>query len=213
MTKLIRCGGWTLDFESRQIRRGAEEVRVTPKAFEVLEVLVTSAPRALTKREIMDKVWSDVVVTENSLTAVIAELRAAFGDDPAHPVFIRTVQRFGYVFAGKTDPGATTAKSRARVIVANRPIVLSEGANEIGRDAESAVVIDHASVSRHHARIVITGTSAHIEDLGSKNGTFVRDQRVNGSMDLADGDEIRVGTQRMIFRLTTPMMSTATFET
>ena len=213
MDKIVKCGEWTLDFESRQIRRGTDEVHLTPKAFEVLEILVTSAPRALTKREIMDKVWSDVVVTENSLTAVIAELRAAFGDDPAHPAFIRTVQRFGYVFAGKMDSGATAAKSRARVIFGNRPIVLSEGANEIGRDAESAVVIDHASVSRHHARIHISGASARLEDLGSKNGTFVRDQRVSGSMDLADGDEIRVGTQKMIFRLTTPMMSTATFET
>jgi DNA-binding winged helix-turn-helix (wHTH) protein len=208
MAKLIRCGDWTLDFESRQIRRGADEIHVTPKAFEVLEVLVTSAPRALTKREIMDKVWSDVVVTGNSLTAVIAELRAAFGDDPSHPAFIRTIQRYGYVFAGKVD-----SKSRARVIFDNRPIVLTEGANEIGRDPESAVVIDHASVSRHHARIIIDSSSARLEDLGSKNGTFVRDQRVNGSMNLTDGDEIRVGTQKMIFRLTTPTMSTATFET
>jgi DNA-binding winged helix-turn-helix (wHTH) protein len=213
MNMIVKCGDWTLDFESRQIRRGADEVHVTPKAFEVLEVLVTSAPRALTKREIMDKVWSDVVVTENSLTAVIAELRAAFGDDPSHPAFIRTVQRYGYVFAGKMNSDAMPAKSRARVIFDNRPIVLSEGANEIGRDPESAVVVDHASVSRHHARIIVAGSSARLEDLDSKNGTFVRDQRVNGSMNLADGDEIRVGTQKMIFRLTNPTMSTATFET
>lgn len=59
--------------------------------------------------------------------------------------------------------------------------------------------IDSPKVSRHHARIRVTGSAAVIEDLGSKNGTRVGLQNVEREMPLADGDEIEIGPARLLF--------------
>ena len=62
------------------------------------------------------------------------------------------------------------------------------------------VWVGHASVSREHARLVVSGETAEIEDLGSKNGTWVGSRRVEGRLRLADGDEVRVGEVRLLYR-------------
>ena len=69
----------------------------------------------------------------------------------------------------------------------------------IGRDPAAAIEVDDVSVSRYHARIVIDGSAARIEDLGSKNGTFVRESRVSGTVPVRDGDSIRLGSVAMVF--------------
>ena len=58
------------------------------------------------------------------------------------------------------------------VVLANRELVLMNGANVIGRDPDATIQIDARGVSRHHARILVSGDEATIEDLGSKNGTL-----------------------------------------
>ena len=68
------------------------------------------------------------------------------------------------------------------------------------RDRWSIVWIDDFDVSRHHARIVIDGEGARLEDLGSKNGTFLRGEKILSEVDLADGDIVRVGGATMVFR-------------
>jgi pSer/pThr/pTyr-binding forkhead associated (FHA) protein len=68
-------------------------------------------------------------------------------------------------------------------------------------------------VSRHHARIVVDGTAARLEDLGSKNGTFLRNQRLEGSHPLRDGDAIRLGLVALVFRRFEPGISTETVAT
>ncbi len=74
-----------------------------------------------------------------------------------------------------------------------------------GRDAEVAFPLNSSTVSRQHARITIKGVSATLEDLGSKNGTFLRGQAVTTPTPLVDGDRIRMGDCELIFRtLTTP---------
>ena len=70
----------------------------------------------------------------------------------------------------------------------------------LGRDAQVGIFIDHTSVSRQHARIVISGEGAILEDLHSKNGTFLRGARVEAPLRIADGDEIRLGSVPMTFR-------------
>jgi pSer/pThr/pTyr-binding forkhead associated (FHA) protein len=77
---------------------------------------------------------------------------------------------------------------------------LNPGENLVGRNSDAPVHIDAASVSRRHARIDVDGDRAHLRDLGSKNGTFARGQRVEGVVDLFDGDAIRVGDVWLIFR-------------
>jgi pSer/pThr/pTyr-binding forkhead associated (FHA) protein len=77
--------------------------------------------------------------------------------------------------------------------IGHRRYVLSPGANSIGRDPNSMVCINDASVSRSHARITIAGANATIEDLQSKNGTQVMGEPIKGPTRLKDGDEIEFG--------------------
>ena len=92
----------------------------------------------------------------------------------------------------------------------DQQFLLPEGAVEIGRSAEVAIRIDAGSVSRRHARIVIRGDEARLEDLGSKNGTFVDGKPVTSACLLKDGDEIRIGRVELTFRLAPPTKATDT---
>lgn len=83
---------------------------------------------------------------------------------------------------------------------AGRTLLLHEGPNVIGRDPDVAIVIDSPKVSRRHALITINAGGATMSDLGSKNGTFVNGVRVRSPIFLSDGDEITVGSTRLVFR-------------
>ena len=78
-------------------------------------------------------------------------------------------------------------------------IDLRDGENVLGRIREAVVCIPSTRVSRRHARIVVHGTSATVEDLGSKNGTYVGDRKIEGATSLVDGDTIRVGDAEFVF--------------
>lgn len=78
--------------------------------------------------------------------------------------------------------------------VGPREIPLQAGETLIGRGEGCQVVVNEAMVSRKHARIVLRGSGLYIEDLGSANGTFVNQDRVQGSRDLFAGDRIFIGT-------------------
>ena len=80
----------------------------------------------------------------------------------------------------------------------------------IGRDPDVEIFLNSAGVSRHHARIRISEGRATIEDLGSKNGTFVGDQRVEGLRSLGDGDIIGVGSVKLTLRIFQTPSSTKT---
>jgi DNA-binding winged helix-turn-helix (wHTH) protein len=82
----------------------------------------------------------------------------------------------------------------------DRGIRLAEGENVIGRTPESRVQVAHHRVSRRHARIVVKDGRATLEDLGSKNGTYLRGERIDEPSELSDGDEIRVGRVTLTFR-------------
>jgi pSer/pThr/pTyr-binding forkhead associated (FHA) protein len=79
-------------------------------------------------------------------------------------------------------------------------IALAEGENVLGRDPASAVVVGHPAVSRHHAKVVVEGPRASIEDLGSHNGTFIGTRRVEGRAPLSDGDEVHLGSATLTYR-------------
>ena len=81
----------------------------------------------------------------------------------------------------------------------------------LGRGPESVEWIKRDTVSRRHARIVVVGDKATLEDLGSKNGTFINGKRVSEAAGLADGDEIKLGSVPFGFRMLRDADSTATF--
>ena len=77
--------------------------------------------------------------------------------------------------------------------IGHRRFVLNDGVNTVGRDPNSTVCVNDASVSRGHARITITDGQAMLEDLQSKNGTQVMGEAVKGPTRLNDGDEVEFG--------------------
>jgi hypothetical protein len=152
-------------------------------------------------------------VAEANLPSLVAEIRGATGDSADEPRYIRTIHRFGYAFCGIVSDGAAEGEAGARplgswLMCEGRQIRLAEGDNIIGREPEAAVWLDFFTVSRRHARLVISGGRATLEDLGSKNGTQVRGERISAPADLVDGDEIRIGAVVLSFRMPTRPGST-----
>src|SRR4029450_4267614 len=96
----LRFCGCTLDIEARRLFRGRDEVHLSPKAFETLRALVENRPRAMSKAELLQRVWPDVIVSEVSLARVVNEIREALGDDRKGRI-VRTVHSHGYAFVGE----------------------------------------------------------------------------------------------------------------
>ncbi len=207
----LTFGDCVLDSGTREVLRGGKPVSVSPKAFRLLEILADRSPNAVSKEELHRLLWPDSFVSDASLANLIAELRTALGDQAKRPGVIRTVQRFGYAFSAEALPRARGARPASvhRLIWGDREIALRPGENLLGRDEEAVIWIDDPLVSRRHARIVIDESGALLEDLGSKNGTFVRGKRVEAPTNLADHDLLTIGPASMIFRVFQPAASTA----
>ena len=202
----VEFGEFALDARTRELRGEDRPVHLSPKAFQLLELLVRRRPEAVPKAELIAEVWPGVHVTEASLASTVAELRAALGDQKSSPRFIRTLHGFGYAFCAEavesTRPRPGSPDSPAfRLIWNRREIQLSEGENLLGRDRESVVWLDSSTVSRRHARITIAGGHAVIEDLGSRNGTWVGGRKAEAPTPLADRDEVKLGSVLMTFRV------------
>jgi DNA-binding winged helix-turn-helix (wHTH) protein len=189
-----RFGEFWFDPGRRELRRGDEVVPLAPKAFELLALLLERRPEAVSKTEIRERVWPRTVVSDASLPRLVNAIRAALGDDSDRPRFVRTVHGFGYAFCGEVEGRQEPLLApAARLVWGGRQLALHEGRNVIGRDADTDVCIDAATVSRRHARITIDPEGATIEDLDSKNGTGVGAEGVRGPRRLVHGDEIRLG--------------------
>ena len=197
----VRFADFSLDSPARELRRGSEVVHLSPKAFDLLVLLTEATPRALSKSEILDAVWPGTFVVDSSLASVVKELRAALGDDAKDPRFVRTVYGYGYAFTAEAITPQQSRTVECRLIWGAREIALHAGSNIIGRGGDAVAWIDDPSVSRHHAVIALDEADATIEDLRSKNGTFVEGVRVRARQRLNNCDRIDFGRVRMIFRL------------
>lgn len=190
-----------LDSDTRELLRAGRVLSLTPKAFQLLTTLIDNAPRAVSKRELQDLLWPDTFVIEANLQHLIGEIRTALSEDHRHPRFIRTVHGFGYAF--KAEPARVDVRAAVvcRLETPGGPVTLAEGEHLIGRDAAARVVIDSSTVSRRHARIIISASAVTLEDLGSRNGSFVSGRRVSGVVPLGDGDTVRFGRVAMVLRV------------
>jgi DNA-binding winged helix-turn-helix (wHTH) protein len=210
----VRFGPFTLDLDTRQLMRGRREMHLAPKAFELLATLVLDRPKVLSKAVLQQRLWPETFVVEANLSNLIAEIREALGDRPRAPLFIRTVHGFGYAFSGDattTTPG-TKGSDRPSCWLewGKRRFLLSSGEHVVGRDPDVEVRLDSSTVSRRHARLVVTAEGTTLEDFGSKNGTFRGSERVTSPVQLADGDSIRIGSLLMTFHVRAPFGSTDT---
>lgn len=101
--KLVR-GELTIDFDRRRVVRSGVEVRLTPKEFELLTVLVSHAGRVLTRRTIAKAIWGAHVADQaEHLRVLMGQLRKKIEPDPANPRFLLTEPWVGYRFADEAD--------------------------------------------------------------------------------------------------------------
>jgi DNA-binding winged helix-turn-helix (wHTH) protein len=213
---ILRFAAFALDTEQRRLMRGGADVHLTPKAFNLLALLVAEAPRVVPKAELHERIWPGTFVTDATLASIVKEIRRALDEGEGAASRIRTAHGVGYAFASAIVPG-TQAAQRPPVSATShwidergRSVMLWPGENMIGREPSSAVSIDLAGVSRRHARILVTRDGATIEDLGSKNGTRIGEQVLTGVVHLHDGDQIHVGPAILVYRISAVGLSTAT---
>jgi DNA-binding winged helix-turn-helix (wHTH) protein len=201
-----RFGPFTVDVETRRLSNHHAEVHLSPKAFELLVALLDERPRVLSKRELQRRLWPDTFVVEANLSNLIAEVRAALGDQAREPVFIRTAHGYGYGFCADATTEAAGAASGPAALACwlewgRQRFALGAGEHIIGRAAGVDVRLDATTVSRRHARLTVAATSARLEDLGSKNGTFRGADRLVAPIHLADGDVVRIGSLVLTVRV------------
>jgi DNA-binding winged helix-turn-helix (wHTH) protein len=203
----VRFGECVLDSDTRELSVRGEAVHLSPKAFQFLELLLESRPKALSKSEIHERLWPGTFVSDGTLASLLVEVRSAIGDSARESRFVRTVHRFGYAFSGGAQElrenvsAVGGQKLIYRLIWGNREVALSPGENLLGRDEAAVVWIDDALVSRRHARIVIDERGAVLEDLKSRNGTYLRGKRIEAPRKLDDEDQLTIGPASMTFRV------------
>jgi DNA-binding winged helix-turn-helix (wHTH) protein len=95
-----RFGNFRLDYDTRQLFQDGAEIHLSPKAFELLALLLANRPRAMSKADLLERLWPSTFVEETNIAGLVAEIRQALGDSATRPVFLRTVYRFGYQFVG-----------------------------------------------------------------------------------------------------------------
>lgn len=210
----IGFGDFVLDEERRELLRGDAPLHVSPKALTLLQTLINAAPAALSKEELYRHVWGSTIVDEANLPNLVGELRSALGDDSRDARYIRTLHRFGYRFDAPLtvlcETHAAPAPTRSWLVFPSREYPLRLGENVIGRDADAEVFLDSGKVSRQHARITLANGSAILEDLGSKNGTFVEGERVTAGVELHDGDIVGLGSLKLTFHTNVDAETTVT---
>ena len=207
----------TFDAAGRRVLRGGQEVRLTRKAFDLIALLVERRPDAISKDDIHARLWPDTFVAEITLHSLVSEIRRAIGDDANQPQFIRTVHGFGYAFIGEADktplaPATGRRRVRGWLIWEKERLQVLDGENLFGRGDADVVELPSTTVSRRHARISFD-EEPWIEDLGSKNGTFVGDRQVTSRVRLNDGDRVRLGSFLLTFRVAQPPDATSTQST
>jgi len=199
----LRFNDVRIDIGARQVFRGAEPVHLTRKAFDLLVLLIERRPDAVSKEDIHRHLWPDTFVSDASLQALVSEVRQAIGDHGRTRAIVRTVHAVGYAFNVDLVPNAESVTEqravRAWLVGELARIPLYAGENVLGRD-DGVTMVDDTTVSRRHALVVVDADGVTIEDLGSRNGTWLGDQPLTGRAPVRDGETIRLGSARFTYR-------------
>jgi DNA-binding winged helix-turn-helix (wHTH) protein len=204
----VRFADNAFDTEARRVFRSGQEVHLSPKAFDTLTLLVERRGRVVSKKELLDLIWPNVFVSEASLARVVTELRQVLGDDPRSPAIIRTVHGYGYEFKAevteeesKRSENVTASTVTCVLISHDRVFPLRDGEHIAGREPALSIWLDSPKVTWRHARLAVLGQRTTIEDLASKNGTYVNGVRIMQPTILQAGDEVRIGPFLLVLRL------------
>ena len=211
-------GEFELDVAAFSLRRAGERLKLEKIPMEVLILLVSHRGALVGRKDIRQSLWGPRVFIEHdsAINTAIRKIRHALDDDADMPRFVETVVGKGYRFiaaVGRRSPPDSRAPvfHSHSVLRGKREFVLESGDNLLGRDPGAQVCVDHPSVSRRHARIVLRSGRATLEDLKSRNGTFVNGLRLDAPTELGHGAVIGLGpitltfVVRSVSRSTQPM--------
>jgi len=199
----FELGEWLVEPRLNRLSCGEISVQLELKLMELLVFLAGQGGEVVSKVAIIDAVWQTEFIAENTLTHSIADLRRALGDDARNPRFIGTIPKRGYRIVapvrGLESTGVASADEEAvqlKLVTAKAEYLLHEGENILGRSETADVRIDNERASRSHASITVEDGRAVIEDLGSKNGTYVQGERLQEPAELVSGecDIVRSGS-------------------
>ena len=130
---IFKFGDYVLESREHSLRKGTQQIHLRPKAFETLLYLVKHHGSLIKKQDMLDDLWPNVIVTENTLSHCIDEVRQALQDNAQKPTFIRTIPRVGFKFIAevrelKTDEDITVSSN--------------SGVNEQKKDINNTVIED-----------------------------------------------------------------------
>jgi TolB-like protein/DNA-binding winged helix-turn-helix (wHTH) protein/predicted negative regulator of RcsB-dependent stress response len=137
--RVYRFGNFTLAVNEHCLHRGSQEIHVRPKVFDTLLFLVERHGHLITKTELLNGIWSDVIVTENTLNKCIEEVRHVLNDSPQNPLFVQTISRVGFKFIGRVetsppsnehdanDPASLRAADVEKPEPATKQVVMKQG--------------------------------------------------------------------------------------
>ena len=208
----VRFGDVTIDFEARTITRGGQALTLSPKAFDLLRLLIERRPAVIAFSALRGELWPQSHVGQSSLPALVAEIRAVLDETAQGGGTIRTVHRVGYAFAAAASELDNNAPTEpvAWLVLSDRRVPLTAGEHVLGREGPGVITINDSTVSRRHARLVVHAHSAVLEDLGSKNGTWLAGSRVDRAAPLSSGALFMLGTVKVEFTRDQPGTLTET---
>jgi DNA-binding winged helix-turn-helix (wHTH) protein len=222
MTRTYRFGSFELDLAAYVLKARGEIVRLEKIPMEVLILLVQRAGMLVERSHIAAAVWGSGVFVEQeaAINTAVRKIRQVLGDDAAVPRFVQTVVGKGYRFiatvenfsaAGESVGNPSAVQSgcpRYVVKVGRQEFVLPSGETVIGRDPAAGVYVDHPSVSRRHARLSIEAGRVRLQDLGSRNGTFLDGRQLDGAVDILEDAIIGLGPVTLVFNVVRAAAST-----
>ncbi len=150
-------GPFTLDTAQRTLFRDDAPWHLPPRVYALAEILVTRAGEAVSKEVLLEAVWPDVLVSEQSLSEAVWQLRRALGDNPKRPEYVQTVPKFGFRFvapvhSSPSDAGIVAAATDWRLAAAGVTLMIAAIAAYIAiRDPSAALTIGSAAVLRQLA--------------------------------------------------------------
>ena len=154
-----RFGEFVLDLSNETLEGPGGSEQLTPRVFTLLCYLIDHAGVLVTKRDLLDEVWSDVIVGDAVLKVAVRELRKRLGDDPRQPRFIETVHRRGYRFIAPVVGGESSRNESAPSVPV--PTSTPESPLISGRDSALSRLADAWAEAREGRRacLLISGES------------------------------------------------------
>jgi transcriptional activator of cad operon len=138
----FRMGEWYVDPASGQISRDSETVRLELRTLRLLLCLAEHAGEVVSIDSLLNKVWSGVIVTPDSVYQAVASLRRVLGDDPRRPTYIATVPRLGYRMVATIGPWVDRPVARGSAALASP----GEHSNPVAVDASAGAVRQRAGL-------------------------------------------------------------------